>query len=151
MNETVWRKCSTCKKAIAFGSKYFLCNVSTCNSKRKGFVFCSVECWDGHVPIMNHRESWSVERVAPSQQAWESQQQQAPVPKKASVEGGSVSDKEILVVVSKIKAYIKTKGDMNTAGDVSEWLSTRLRSLCDDAILAAKQAGRKTVMARDFS
>ena len=57
---------------------------------------------------------------------------------------------EILVVASKLKAYIKVKGEMNTSGDVMPKLSEMLRSICDDAIQAARQANRKTVMARDF-
>jgi len=61
-----WRRCSSCKKAIGFGIKYWVCNVSTCNRKRTGLIFCNVSCWDAHVPMMNHRESWAEERKAPS-------------------------------------------------------------------------------------
>jgi histone H3/H4 len=57
---------------------------------------------------------------------------------------------EILVVVSKLKAYIKTKADMNTSGEVLDYLSDKLRALCDQAIQKARADGRKTVMARDF-
>lgn len=60
-----WRLCSSCKKPIAFGAMYWVCNVSTCNRKRTAKSFCSVMCWDAHVPLMNHRESWAEERFAP--------------------------------------------------------------------------------------
>ena len=40
---------------------------------------------------------------------------------------------------------------MNTADDVIAVLSDRVRALCDGAITQARAAGRKTVMARDFS
>lgn len=61
-----------------------------------------------------------------------------------------MSDKEILVVVSKLKSYIKSAGDMNTAGNVAPRLSDIIRGLCDEAMQRAKADGRKTVMDRDF-
>src|SRR4051812_29844950 len=61
-----WKKCNSCKKDIAHGATYWICNVSTCNRKRTGLVFCTVSCWDAHLPLMNHRESWAEERVAPT-------------------------------------------------------------------------------------
>lgn len=57
---------------------------------------------------------------------------------------------EILVVVSKLKAYIKNKANMNTSGAVAEKISEKVRALCDEAIAKAEQAKRKTVMDRDF-
>jgi histone H3/H4 len=57
---------------------------------------------------------------------------------------------EVLVVASKIKTYIKTKGDMKTSGNVLNALSDRLRSLCDQAIENARSDGRKTVLDRDI-
>lgn len=65
-----WKRCSSCKKNIAFRATYWICNVSTCNRKRTGLSFCSVSCWDAHVPMMNHRESWAEERRAPSPEEW---------------------------------------------------------------------------------
>jgi hypothetical protein len=62
-----------------------------------------------------------------------------------------MSDKEVLVVASKIKSYIKDKGDMKTSANVLDVLSDRLRSMCDKAIESARSDGRKTVLDRDFS
>ncbi|MFH1263941.1 MAG: hypothetical protein V1495_10935 [Pseudomonadota bacterium] len=59
--------------------------------------------------------------------------------------------KEVLVVASKLKGYIKNKSQMNTSGAVIEALSDRLRMLCDQAIAKAQSEGRKTVMDRDFA
>lgn len=59
--------------------------------------------------------------------------------------------KEVLVVVSKLKNYIRTTSGMNTAGSVGPLLSDIIRTLCNEAIEKAKQDGRKTVMDRDFS
>ena len=58
---------------------------------------------------------------------------------------------EVLIVVSKVKAYIKTRAGMNTADAVSEAISDVVRKACDDAIARAKSDGRKTVMARDVT
>ena len=64
---------------------------------------------------------------------------------------GSQGEKEILVVVSKLKQYIRSVSGMNTAGNVAPALSDTIRKLCDQAIEKAKTDGRKTVMDRDFS
>jgi histone H3/H4 len=61
-----------------------------------------------------------------------------------------MSENEVLVVASKVKNYIKAKGDMKTSSAVLEVLSDRLRSLCDQAIETARSDGRKTVLDRDF-
>jgi histone H3/H4 len=55
-----------------------------------------------------------------------------------------------LVVISKVKAYIRSKSQMNTSDAVTEALSELVRSTCDQAIEKAKGEGRKTVMARDI-
>lgn len=65
-----WRRCSSCKKPIRYATPYWVCNVSTCNRKRTGLAFCDVSCWDAHVPMMNHRESWAEERKAPTREEW---------------------------------------------------------------------------------
>jgi histone H3/H4 len=57
---------------------------------------------------------------------------------------------EILIVVSKLKQYIKQQAGMNTAEAVSGVLSDHLRHLCDQAVAHAAEEGRKTVMDRDF-
>jgi histone H3/H4 len=57
---------------------------------------------------------------------------------------------DVLVVVSKLKTYIRSSAGMNTAGNVAPKLSDIIRSLCDRAVENAKQDGRKTVMDRDF-
>ncbi len=58
---------------------------------------------------------------------------------------------ETLVVVSKMKAYIREKSGMNTAGNVADTVSDIVRRECDRAIEQARKAGRKTVMDRDFA
>ncbi len=62
-----------------------------------------------------------------------------------------MSEKELLVVVSKLKKYIRSTDGMSTAGNVASVLSDAVRNLCDQAITKAKADGRKTVMDRDFN
>lgn len=61
-----------------------------------------------------------------------------------------MAEDNVLVVVSKIKNYIRAKSEMNTAGSVAPKLSEIIQGLCDQAIENAKADGRKTVMDRDF-
>ncbi len=59
--------------------------------------------------------------------------------------------KDVLIVVSKLKAYVKARSDMSTSDGAMDVLSAHLRKLCDKAIRHAGTAGRKTVMDRDFT
>lgn len=153
-----WRKCSSCKKAIAFKQKHWVCNVSTCNRKRTGLVFCSVSCWDAHLPLMNHRESWAEERTSPSAEAWLKEQQNEQSSHETSTKEiqkmetteTTTNTSEVLVVASKLKNYIRESSGMNTSAAVMDALSSKVRELCDQAVARAKQDGRKTVMDRDF-
>ena len=63
----------------------------------------------------------------------------------AHEEGG-----EVLVVASKLKAYIRAQSGMNTSSAVMDAVSRKVRKMCDQAIESAKSEGRKTVMDRDF-
>jgi histone H3/H4 len=173
-----WRKCSSCKKEIKYKSAHFVCSVSTCTRKRTGYVFCSVHCWERHLPGARHRDAAAIEAVSPSFDEWKRELSEAGVsstpaaspaqpidsrtPQKVIVRptqpSGSVAapvrnsmDREILVVASKLKTYIRERSEMNTSDSVMEVLSHQLRRLCDDAIDRARAAGRKTVMDRDFT
>jgi len=64
-----WKRCSSCKDWIDFDHPYYVCSVSTCNRKRTALVFCSVSCWEVHVPMMRHRDSGAVEERSPSREA----------------------------------------------------------------------------------
>jgi histone H3/H4 len=66
MQSETWRSCSICKRSIPFSGRYYLCSVSTCQHKRSGFIFCSVECWDTHLGYVVHRTAHAEERKAPS-------------------------------------------------------------------------------------
>lgn len=57
---------------------------------------------------------------------------------------------EVLVVTSKVKKFIKEKGEMNTSAETIDMLSKAVERLCAKGIEAAKADGRKTVMARDI-
>src|SRR5829696_5656919 len=68
--DTTWSRCSACKKEIGFQTIYWVCSVSTCTRKRTGMVFCSVGCWEMHLPMMRHREAYAVEERSPSRAEW---------------------------------------------------------------------------------
>jgi hypothetical protein len=171
----VWKRCSTCKKAIAFKATYYLCSVSTCTRKRTGFTFCSVECWEEHLPMMRHREAWAVEEQAPTKAEWERQRAEeegeraspsdkppsrpAEQPSSVAVRRHVVSTKqpplpagprEVLVIASRLKSYVKEVHGMNTSDSVLEPLSAELRRIVNRAARNAAEEGRKTVLDRDF-
>lgn len=186
LSDRDWKKCSTCKKAIALGARYWQCSVSTCNQKRTALAFCGVDCWDAHVPILRHRDAWAKEATAPlSRDAAE----EAPAPRRRVIgadgaartvtPSGSTSGSqrererreepvdpavaaaarvrpldspppdEILVVASKVKAYIKSRSGLNTSAAVMEALSDKVRAACDEAIRSSWAHERKTVLDRD--
>jgi histone H3/H4 len=60
------------------------------------------------------------------------------------------SNKDVLVVVSKLKTYIKNTTGLSTASTVPEILSDAVKMLCETAVEKAKKDGRKTLMDRDF-
>lgn len=151
-----WMVCSACRKEIGYGARHWVCSVSTCNRERTRLVFCSVPCWDSHVAVLRHRDAWAVEATAPaappaapapSAPAVTFSPAAAEVPRPAPV--GSVDESEILVVVSKVKKYVRDRSGMNTSDAVAAVLSDHIRGLCDLAIRAAGADGRKTVLERD--
>lgn len=165
-----WKRCSSCKKEINFQIKYWVCSVSTCNGKRTGYVFCSIPCFERHLPGARHKSAYAVEEMSPSRQHYQREQtvQVAPVTASANATSTPVRrivpsqttagpnvvkeslPKDILVVVSKLKEYIQTTSGMNTSASCIPVLSDLLRQECDKAIEKARQEGRKTVLDRDF-
>ena len=59
------------------------------------------------------------------------------------------AEAEILIVVSKMKKYIRDRSGMNTSDAVADALSDHVRAICDEAIRTAATDGRKTVLDRD--
>lgn len=176
----IWRRCSGCKSGIAYAAEYFVCSVSTCNRPRTGLVFCTVSCWETHLPVMNHREAWALDRKAPTREAWQREQQTAsggimstarpgpPVPKPTGRPGvlsalpkaasplprvaeptAEELERDVLVVASKLKAYVRARSGMNTSDGVLAVLSEWMRWLADEAIRNAGRDGRKTMLERD--
>ena len=198
LNPDFWRRCSSCKTPIKYSAAHYVCSVSTCNRKRIGYVFCSVHCWERHLPGARHKDAAAVEAKSPTFEQWRAElgdgavssaaagalpqagaqsqvgERTSPerVPQRVIVKPqsgsglatGSASsiaaarpvykdslEAEILVVVSKMKNYVRERSEMNTSDSVMTLLSDRLRRLCDRAIDNARADGRKTVMDRDFN
>jgi hypothetical protein len=85
---TFWKRCSSCRKPIAFEATYHVCTVSTCTRPRTALAFCTVECWDAHVPMLRHRDAASEEARAPSAAAWARQQREAAAKEAAKAKRG---------------------------------------------------------------
>jgi len=215
MSDTTWRPCTNCGKPIAYGAIYYVCSVSTCNRKKRPLRFCTVDCWDAHLPDANHRSAWAVEETAPTAEAAEAEDRAAraaaarariddraagtgtagsspagddgPVVRRLPPAGprgrgggsgrSSTSrsgparrtttrrsaapsppvvddfdpDTEILVVVSRMKEYVRARsGGMSTSDAVADALTAHVRRWCDEAIREAELDGRETVMERDL-
>jgi hypothetical protein len=162
---------------LPFEGRYYVCSVSTCNRKRMGLTFCSLPCFEAHVPMARHREAWAEELHAPTRAQWEDDQADAEVDEQAAVPRApraveqpvrrivgvaaapgptatALSDRDlphdVLIVVSKLKAYVRARSGMNTSDSAVEVLSDIVRELCDGAIRKAAADGRKTVLDRDF-
>ena len=58
---------------------------------------------------------------------------------------------ESLIVISKVKKFIKEKGDINTSAGFFEPLNQDILKACRDAVAHAQKLGRKTVMGKDFN
>lgn len=156
---TQWRRCSACKNPIGLGSKYWVCNVSTCNRKRTGLVFCSVTCWEVHLPGANHRESWAEERMAPvrpdpvprAADARPEKSRQRRIVREAPASSlESDAPQEILLIANRLKDYIRARSGFNTSDRVLAPLSAIVRRVCDEAIANATRDERKTVLDRDI-
>jgi hypothetical protein len=199
----IWKRCSTCRGPIDFGTTYYVCSVSTCNRPRTTYRFCTVECWEEHLPLMRHREAWAVEESAPTEEAWAAQEGGAPrvapdrptaeianveadaprklvqrpitaaaagapdagtprrrirvgsaprpaAPPTAAPAAPAAGADDVLVVVSRLKSYVRERFGMNTSDAVMDVLSDHLRAICHRGAENARNDGRKTVMDRDF-
>lgn len=65
--------CATCRKLIALGASAYRCSVASCNAGRLKLRFCSVACWEKHVPTARHRKaSYVLEERAGNDESRES-------------------------------------------------------------------------------
>ncbi|TMA34922.1 MAG: hypothetical protein E6J87_05440 [Deltaproteobacteria bacterium] len=147
-----WRRCSSCKKPIALRATYWVCSVSTCNQKRTGLAFCTVSCWDAHLPVARHREAWAEERTAPAHaESGEAgaKQRRLVRPAGAAAPAAPGAD-DVLIIGSRLKDYIRAKSGYNTSDRVLLPLSEIVRRVCDEAIRSAQREGRRTVLDRDI-
>jgi hypothetical protein len=122
-------------------------------------VFCSVSCWEVHLPDANHRETWAVEKTAPrgSDAAGESRTTAPAAVKTRRIIGNDAPETrkkdlptEVLIVASRLKDYVRARSGFNTSERVLGPLSDLVRRVCDEAIENAERAGRKTVLDRDI-
>jgi len=161
-SDAAYKRCSTCKTPIEYGAEHYLCSVSTCNRPKLGLFFCSLPCWEAHVPEARHRDAWAEQHKAPTRAQYVAANEQQPAPararvvvtpvaQQASTHDETDSEDDVLVVVSKLKRYVRMRSEMNTSDTVVTPLSNHLRQLCNEAIRNAARDGRKTVLDRDFA
>jgi hypothetical protein len=121
--------------------------------------------------MMRHREAWAETVHAPTREEWqraraeeaaatttkleertvnEAAGEKASEASSTSVSPQSDTPRDVLVVVSKLKSYIKAKSGMNTSDGIIEVLSDHLRRIADQAMESARSDGRKTVLDRDI-
>jgi hypothetical protein len=170
-----WKHCNMCKTPIPFQAEYFVCSVSTCNRKRTGLIFCSLACFEAHLPTARHRDAWAERERAPSASEWKAalaaeavaapgaaqvasparESGARPEPNAAAAAPpkpeGAADEHEILIVVSKLKKYVRDWSGMNTSDAAMNVLSDHLRELCREATRLAGADGRRTVLDRDFA
>jgi hypothetical protein len=70
-------------------------------------------------------------------------------PPPSGVHLNDIVDNDILIVMSKLKKYIKERSGMNCSDAVAEVLSEHVRAIADESIRAAGRDERKTVLDRD--
>ena len=154
-----WRRCSACKKPIDFGAEYWVCSVSTCNRKRTALAFCSLTCWEVHLPVAKHRKAWAEDRRAPLASEAEARASDSTTKKgtrrriardPARKSRAPEPSAEVLIVASRLKQYIHGKSGFSTSDRVLDPLSDIVRRVCDEAIQNAAREGRRTVLDRDI-
>ena len=147
-----WRPCSACEKPIGFGDTYWMCSVSTCQRKRTALHFCSVSCWEVHLPVARHREAWAEEHTAPNvaeTAAVSSAESEPPRkhrrlarevrsrPESTPRAGGDKVPREVLIIASRLKEYVRATSGFNTSDRALEPLSEIVREACDRAVRRA--------------
>lgn len=156
--DSEWKKCSSCKAPINYGTKYFVCSVSTCNSKRTGYVFCSIGCFDQHIPMARHKSAGAEELRAPDKpenlmEPGEPRRKRIiPSQKKLSEPSHKQKSKggEALIIASRLKDFVNSQSEYNTSASVIDALSDHVRHVVMQAIDNAREDGRKTVMEQDL-
>ena len=164
MNTTTWKNCSSCKQPITLRSKYYVCSVSSCNVRNTNYVFCSIPCFDKHVPVERHKSAGAIEEVAPATLEAQNKHASAPNKQVAAPKGqrriiGTQQSKpsnkqiskggDILVIASRFKEFISQQSEFNTSASVMNALSDHLRHVAMQAIDNAREDGRRTVMEQD--
>lgn len=164
-----FKVCSICRKPIDYGAIWWACSVSTCNRGKTALYFCSVDCVDAHAPTLRHRTYYAEEQRAPTREAVRKQLEEErekeakrEEEKRASEQENKrrivalreqpsgAAEREILVIASRLKAYIRERSGMNTSDGVLEKLSDHLRALAEIGMEGAAEEGRKTVLDRDI-
>jgi histone H3/H4 len=120
-------------------------------------VFCSVSCWEVHLPVANHREAWAIDAKAPTtleepdkSAAPKRESRRRVVRDAAQASTVTSAPQEVLIVASRLKDYVRARAGFKTSERVLDPLSDIIRRVCDEAIENARRDGRKTILDRDI-
>jgi hypothetical protein len=118
-----------------------------------------------HLPGANHREAWAVERRAPTKPDAEAGRKPAPAKSAKPAESRPARrilvspptpkkttedvPREVLIVASRLKDYVRAKSGYNTSDRVLDPLSDIIRRVVDQTIENARRDGRMTILDRD--
>jgi hypothetical protein len=152
--ENEWKKCSACKKAIPYNSRYYTCSVSSCNTSRTNYIFCSVPCFDHHIPKERHKSAGAIDNMSPKKPGSTEQNlgarriipNQKSNPSNKQISRGG----DVLIIASRLKEFILAQSEYSTSASVMDVLSDHVRLIAMQAIDNARSAGRKTVMEQDL-
>lgn len=121
-------------------------------------MFCSVGCFEVHLPTARHKDAAAIENKAPTTAApaqaasggREPTRKIISSPTPPGAAGKTSAPREVLIIASRLKEFVQARAEMNTSGTVVDVLSDYVRIICDRAIDNARADGRKTLMDRDF-
>lgn len=65
MTKNTFGRCCMCRKEIPYEAQYYRCSVGTCNLGRIKLLFCSIKCWEDHLPTARHKSADYVTESAP--------------------------------------------------------------------------------------
>jgi len=128
MSET-WKSCSRCKKPIPYQSRYYICSVSSCNVRNTNYVFCSMPCFDQHLPIERHKSAGAIDQKSPPTPGDNSSQTRRIIPTAAKTQLSKPSNKQLaqggeaLIIASRFKDFINQQSEFNTSAAVIDRLS----------------------------
>ena len=115
-----------------------VCSVSTCNQTRTALAFCTVSCWDAHLPVARHRERGPRSAPRPARRGGRREREAAP----ARASGGATpppppAESEVLSSRAGSRSTSASNPRLSHLRRVLGPLSEIVKRVCDEAIRSA--------------